>query len=122
MCLDMNITVTGNALYIELTDWEKLVRYNFQRRKLQTMFDSMPERVAPALGMTKKDSPINAVVELDEQGKLVTSKCNRKTLVFLFTKSKEAVLVLSPYWLRESGCINEVSSYNSGSTSITVLH
>lgn len=78
--------LTSNALYKDLTNWEQLVTYSPQSPKLPKVFESLNESVAVALETRKPEPPIRAVVELDDQVRVVQGKPDPKSEISFVTK------------------------------------
>lgn len=84
----------------------KSLIYDFQDAELPRLFESLPDSVATVLGIMKPWPPTAAVVELEDQGRVVSSRPYPETHVSLLMKRKDSVFAERPFWLRCSGRIN----------------
>lgn len=69
-------SMTTNALYAELTKWERLIMYNFLGPNLPWLFPFFLGSFVAALGIMKPGLPIRGTVKLGEQKRVVGSKAN----------------------------------------------
>lgn len=89
---NVNSLLTNNALYAEHKSWERWVIYKLQSRKLLRTFESLPDFVAAALGITKPESLNRALLELSKRAQIAEGRPHPEPLVSLLLKGKHAVL------------------------------
>lgn len=94
------------VLYMELENRNVSVKYNFRRPKVLRLFELLPEPIPAALGFTKLELSLKALIELNEHGQVAGRRVNSKTLDSTVIKKKNAVFGENPSWFHDSGCAN----------------
>lgn len=107
LCLEhLDSALTNNALYMENTNWERLIMYEVQCPTLAKCSTLLLESFAAVLRAVKTETLTRAVVELEEQAYVMESSPRSKTLVSLLKKSKNVRFASVSYLFHESCRLN----------------
>lgn len=82
--------------------------HELQSRKLPSVFKSLPDSVAAALGTMRPEPSIRAFVELDKQGQFVESEPHPEAPVPSPIKRKDEIFAASSSWFCDS-CRSDIT-------------